>query len=59
MVCGPSKGKNLVSWEPPPLGSLKLNVDCVAIGKTSPTPIGVLQNWKGNFYSCSSASTLG
>ena len=33
MMSGPSKGKVIVSWSPPPIGSLKFNVDGATRGK--------------------------
>lgn len=48
MVCGLSKGQRVVSWRPPPLGTLKFNVDSAARGKLGPTGMGgVLRNCKG------------
>lgn len=52
----PSNGTMKKKWQPPPIGSLKFNVDEVAKGKPSRANIGgVLRNFKGQALSFSIA----
>ena len=48
MIGGSLKVRNLERWSPPPMGTLKFNVDGVARGKPGPTSTdGALCNHDG------------
>lgn len=52
--CSPSNGTMKKKWQPPPMGSLKFNVDEVAKGKPGRANIdGVHRNFKGQALSFS------